>query len=500
METLNVRGEEQEGLESFIHRNTKTEISNFEGSFRPCLFSRIDSSSSFESSFENYTENFSECIKEERPLSKSYKPESVLKASFLTDERNSPSFREFESTNSKTLSEEAQKQEINDFKHDYPKDLFKFDDFSKYYSQQKLEGLSTFKEIGKFPELKEIFSRDSYDDHNMAKEVVKLTGIKDIQSGEISKQKLEADDKYLAFIDHISKKEEEIKGYIGKLLAKDKEIYEIKSKSSYFQNMLEEISKEKEQLIEQNEKLQSKLEKCENQLITARNAHFELQKEANKLASRATKEDRIRKVPDDIPLKNDKIESRLKELLSENEYLKQELQKRPSFNQYQSTISRIEELEGLLSKRSNHKYEKNDIIKSILEQLRLDDPSQIIPTIRATQNSKGKSKLLARISSLIKDCAPPGTFTNEPTPRDIWKFIRNVMEGYLKLKKNENNIIVSKLQGCLGIGENGNVYQEVMKIYSCLHFMEIVFDKIKAKLGLSPHATLKEVEIAIEDI
>ena len=74
------------------------------------------------------------------------------------------------------------------------------------------------------------------------------------------------------------------------------------------------------------------------------------------------------------------------------------------------------------------------------------------------------------------------------------------MESYVLLKKNQSNMVISKLQGCLGIGENGDVYEEVMRVYNCLHFMELVFDKVKAKLGLSLHANLKEVENALENI
>lgn len=457
----------QEGLESFIHRNTKTEISNFEGSFRPCLFSRIDSSSSFESSFENYAENFAEVVKEERPLSKSYKPESVLKASFLTEERNSPSFREFEGKNAEESTG------ILEFKHEFQKDLFKFNDTNRFF----------FKEENGLAEAKELFSKE--------------LGEKDRKLAEEG----EENEKYLALASVAARKDEENKALRGIIGQKDKEISEISLKFQQLQGVLERISNEKEQLMEKTLKLQGKLEKSENQLVSARTAHFELQKEAQKLISRSSKEDRIRKIPEDLPPK-DKSQSKLQELLSEIDFLKQELQKRPSSNQYQGSLTRIEELEGMLSKRTIQKSEKSEIslIKSLLEHLKLDNPCDILPQIKALTHSQGRSKLLSRISMLVKDCVPPGTFKSEPTHRDIWKFIRKVMESYIKLKKNDNNLVISKLQGCLGIGESGNVYQEVLKIFNSLHFMELIFDKIKAKLGLSAHATIQEVEQAIEEI
>ena len=161
MDTLNPQGEDHDGLESFIHRNTKTEISHFEGSFRPCLFSRIDSSSSFESSFENYTENYTENGKEERPLSKSYKPESVLKASFLTEERNSPSFREFEGTASKN-----RKNDTQDGPKDFEGDLFKYSEDPYFFNE------SSMKEPLKFAEKKEFFSGEN----SLSNDVIKFKG------------------------------------------------------------------------------------------------------------------------------------------------------------------------------------------------------------------------------------------------------------------------------------------------------------------------------------
>ena len=185
------------------------------------------------------------------------------------------------------------------------------------------------------------------------------------------------------------------------------------------EKLIEKISIEMKSLADNNIRLQEKLEKCENQLVSARNAHLELQKETSKII-KVSKEDRIRKIPDEY-LKNEKIENKFKEILSENEYIKQELQKRPNTSQYQNALARIEELEGILSSRSYQKIEKQEtfLIKSILEYMKLDNPSDILPLLKKINVSKGENKLLKRISSLIKDCAPPYTFKGEPTHRDI---------------------------------------------------------------------------------
>lgn len=387
MEHMNAQTDEASLIDNFIHRNTKTEISNFEGSFRPCLFSRIDSDSSFESSIEDNAENFNDIFKEHRPLSKSYKPESVLKASFLTEERNSPSFKEFESSNPPKHKPENSNTEYPEYDED------ETTDFLQYIKRPK-----------------------------------------DLPPGELNSTTLP---------DFRNKKPEDT--FLPKEL----------------RNLQKEIS----------------------------------------LSTRLAKEDRVRQFAEP-PKRKDKSDSLISELTAENDYLKQELQKRPTFTQYQSALSRIEELEEILSKQKSHKKDKNEafIVKNLMEYLKLDNPSDILPTIKVLKNHKGNNKLMLRISALIKDCAPPGTFKDGPTHREIWKFIRNVMEGYIALKKNESNMVLSKIQGCLGIENSSNVLKEVLKIYNSLNFMELAFDKVKAKLGLSPHATLNEVEAALDDL
>ena len=401
MELLNLNIDEQEGLESFIYRNTKTEISNFEGSFRPGLFSRIESSSSFESSFENETENINNYIKEERPLSKSYKPDSILKASFLTEERNSPSFRDFENSTSKIQLHGKQIEELSEFQQEF----FKYSDINKEVLNEKPEeNLYENKEIEKFPELKEFFYKNMSDLSSLSNDFIK--------KNDNGKEKIN-------LLEIINKKDEEIKILNNIIINKDKEINEICIKSEEMEKLIEKISIEMKSLADNNIRLQEKLEKCENQLVSARNAHLELQKETSKII-KVSKEDRIRKIPDEY-LKNEKIENKFKEILSENEYIKQELQKRPNTSQYQNALARIEELEGILSRRSYQKIEKQEtfLIKSILEYMKLDNPSDILPLLKKINVSKGENKLLKRISSLIKDCAPPYTFKGEPTHRDI---------------------------------------------------------------------------------
>lgn len=483
MDTLNLQEEDPSAFENFVHRNTRTEISNFEGSFRPCLFSRIESSSSFESSFENSGEDFSDIIKEERPLSKSYKPDSVLKASFLTERQNSPSFKEFESRNI-----EKEQDFLGTFKSISPKDLS-----DKKNRQDSLESRKTLSK-------KEEISEGIYKNDPFSNQVVQISAGKNFLYKPSSKdpEKESFDDKFLTLIDIITQKDEEIKDLRTQLLAKDKEISENSGKTRAMQAKLAKTTEELAFYQQNFENANEKFQKSEAQVQKLQVALAEAQKD---LAKKQKIEDRIRKAPDEGQ-KPEKLENKLKELASENEYLKAELQKRPSFSQYQSALSRIEELEGMLSQRKTVNCDKSELegCKALFDMFKVKSFDELVEVVKSLKNPNANSKLILRISNLIQDCVPPGTFKNGPGHRDIWKFIRNVMESYIQLKKSENNLVISKIQGCLGVGESANIYQEVLKIYNSLHFMELVFDKLKAKLGLSPHATTQEVENSLDQL
>lgn len=483
MDTLNLQEEDPSVFENFVHRNTRTEISNFEGSFRPCLFSRIESSSSFESSFENSGEDFSDIINEERPLSKSYKPNSVLKASFLTERQNSPSFKEFE-----TRNVEKEQDFLGTFKSISPKELNE-----KKISPSSMESKKNLMKKGE--SLEEIYKDDRF-----SNQVVQISAGKNFlyKTGGKDPEKESFDDKFLTLIDIISQKDEEIKDLRTQLLGKDKEISEFSGK---FKGLQGKLAKVTEEMVFYQQNFESSNEKCqraEAQVQKLQVALAELQKD---LVKKNKKEDRIRKAPDEFP-KPEKLENKLKELGTENEYLKSELQKRPSFSQYQSALARIEELEGMLSQRKTLNNDKSEVegCKMMIEMFKVKSFCELVEVVKSLKSPDANSKLILRISNLIQDCVPSGTFKNGPGHRDIWKFIRNIMESYIQLRKSENNLVISKIQGCLGVGESANIYQEVLKIYNSLHFMELVFDKLKSKLGLSPHATTQEVENSIDQL
>ena len=515
MDTLNLHEEEQSVFDNFIHRNTRTEISNFEGSFRPCLFSRIESNSSFDSSFENSAEDFTEIINEQRPLSKSYKPDSVLKTSFLTDRPSSPSFKEFDARN-------TGKDLLGTFKEvglhsgmGGPPSLPGLGNFSSGAPAAQLPGNASLPGNGGLSASAERRRnrRGSFDKAFKAEEfssdVVKLAEGKNhvFKSASNEFDKDLNDDKFLTLIDIISQKDDEIKDLRTQVIDREREISENCSKIRTLQAKLLKLGEENTGLQQVMDALNDKYLKAEAFAQKLQGNLGELQKEMQKIGEK--REDRVRKT--DELARPDKLEGRLKELAGENEQLKQELQKRPTPAQYQSSIARIEELEGMLSNRKkSHRPEKlegekNDrgeaaIVAVLLETLRLASPAEIVPAVKSLRSPNTNSKLVKRISNLIQDCVPPGTFKDGPCHRDIWKFIRNVMEAYIQLKKNEDHIMIGKIQGCLGIGENSNAYQEVLKIYNSLHFMELVFDKLKSKLGLSPHATTEDVEKAVDEL
>ena len=58
---------------------------------------------------------------------------------------------------------------------------------------------------------------------------------------------------------------------------------------------------------------------------------------------------------------------------------------------------------------------------------------------------KRSKKIIDRISNMIVQCSPEGLFKNEPTIRQIWKWITRLLEEYMKIKQSVTGECYSKL-------------------------------------------------------
>ncbi|OMJ76059.1 hypothetical protein SteCoe_24664 [Stentor coeruleus] len=158
-----------------------------------------------------------------------------------------------------------------------------------------------------------------------------------------------------------------------------------------------------------------------------------------------------------------------------------------------STIPhRPKEIERERSKSRKRSCSSNKIITSISNYLKCQN-SDIMPRLHKLKQCE---KLQIRLEQLLKVLAPQNTMIST---KDIWKYIRKVIEEYLVIKKKlDGGDFTRKIALMLGINE-ADSYEEVRKICEERKNVNTLISKIKKMLSLSPHATLREVEDTIDE-
>ncbi|CAG9329781.1 unnamed protein product [Blepharisma stoltei] len=210
-----------------------------------------------------------------------------------------------------------------------------------------------------------------------------------------------------------------------------------------------------------------------------------------------------------------KLKDKISALAKENEQLSHDLKHKRKLEEitvFPSDANRSPLRSPKKKKENYHKNNKenshfsNDsLISEILLNLKIEAASEIIPKIKQIQGaSHTNAELIKRISQLIKTCSPPGVFGSEPSAKQVWKWIRRLMEDYVKLKQNMdfdgNKALVNRLTGFLRVTEPNELLNELNGLLADHHAMQLLLDKIAVKLRLSPNSSLREIEEEIDVI
>ena len=131
-----------------------------------------------------------------------------------------------------------------------------------------------------------------------------------------------------------------------------------------------------------------------------------------------------------------------KELLEAQKVLKINTHRRKSCPKRTAT----EDLATLDSTNSANQSSKVElIVKELMKELDVKSPKLIIPQVKALKKgfnvSSNQQKFVDKVSDLLLQFSPPGAFEGRPPVGAIWKWIRNVVQDYSKLKLiNKNGI------------------------------------------------------------
>lgn len=202
-----------------------------------------------------------------------------------------------------------------------------------------------------------------------------------------------------------------------------------------------------------------------------------------------------------------KLKEKINTLTKDNENLTMQInQTRQRKLEEISDVNRNKSPKRSSPKRPSKLNKENpdgSVVSDILIQLNLASASEIMPAIRQIQASHADLKLIKRLSQLVKTCSPPGVFHPEPSAKQLWKWIRRLMEDYAALKKQTSHDaykpLISRLTGFLRANDSSDLLTQLNNVLADYHSMQLLLDKIAVKLRLSPNSTLRQIEAQIDE-
>lgn len=104
-------------------------------------------------------------------------------------------------------------------------------------------------------------------------------------------------------------------------------------------------------------------------------------------------------------------------------------------------IKTVETLETELRELQEHSWEptKSTLLSNITDVLGLRSPDGILLALEsllsAHQRAVSAISLTEKLSKLIQDCAPEAATPQSPSPKQIWRWVRRLVEEYMTLKR-----------------------------------------------------------------
>ena len=104
-------------------------------------------------------------------------------------------------------------------------------------------------------------------------------------------------------------------------------------------------------------------------------------------------------------------------------------------------IKTVETLETELRELQGHSWEpaKSTLLANITDVLGLRSPDGILLALEsllsAHQRAVSAISLTEKLSRLIQDCAPEAATPQSPSPKQIWRWVRRLVEEYMTLKR-----------------------------------------------------------------
>lgn len=213
------------------------------------------------------------------------------------------------------------------------------------------------------------------------------------------------------------------------LLAKDKKILWLENEGFIKDVKIKGLVEVESELVEMKkfkegfEIVKEKLAICESQLNSARKDKKEMLSGLNIEVAKLN-EEKIR-LSKELELVSKKYERAQESVKGNNEVVK-------AFkDEKDELLDRVKGFEGEIGRL-------RVVVRAAMNMLKVSVEEEIMPKIECLLKVKNYEKLVNKISHLVLECSPTGTFSNSPSKTQIWQFIRKVLETYITLTKQNN--------------------------------------------------------------
>lgn len=259
--------------------------------------------------------------------------------------------------------------------------------------------------------------------------------------------------------DQLKAEGQAMRGEIGRLKGLEQHCDALRKQITAFQatvgqkeRLLTQVDAERHELAQRNDLLIRKLQELAN------TAEVRLQEEVRKLEEeneqlalilKATSEENERlkstlqsaTFPDAVSRKVSELQQDVSRVCEDRDRLTYTLAQKET--EIRELRGRVIEQEAVLDMKKRPpewvSREKDALIPALLSLLGQHSPESLLPTVESLLISQRRGaaalQVLERLSKLIQDCAPTGEGTAPPTIKQIWRWVRRLVEEYMTLKR-----------------------------------------------------------------
>ena len=270
-------------------------------------------------------------------------------------------------------------------------------------------------------------------------------------------------------------------------------------------------------LEEQNEELQKKNDLLAK-MIRERDKKIQQQEQKLEESVRDLADSRINQTLQESSRnyshKLQKYKDMLRGLKTENENLKMELKARPTMRHQESRQRSVESenregksfaRESIASPEGSNMYKR--LISNLRAELDVENPEDLVSKVKELKSS---AKFNAAVTDMVMKCAPPGYFTEKPSLKESWKFIKSIMEEYMNLKKQqaggsqpesdlETLKILKAVVDFVGAQSKAEIPSRVKRLVSEHSMMDVIVSKFKELMELDEATPLKDLDGILSD-